>query len=101
MRYDFIRDSTAAGRYAPTEVRQNMEGFMITKEKVEEVLNKIRVGLKSEGGDIDLVEIKDDVVYVRLKGACGTCPMSTLTLKNWVETTLRKEIPQIKSVEAR
>jgi Fe-S cluster biogenesis protein NfuA len=74
---------------------------MITKEKVEEVLNKIRVGLKSEGGDIDLVEIKDDVVYVRLKGACGTCPMSTLTLKNWVETTLRKEIPQIKSVEAR
>jgi len=74
---------------------------MITKEKVEEVLNKIRVGLKSEGGDIDLVEIKDDVVYVRLKGACGTCPMSTLTLKNWVETTLKKEIPQIKSVEAR
>jgi Fe-S cluster biogenesis protein NfuA len=78
-----------------------MEGIMITKEKVEEVLNKIRLGLKSEGGDIDLVEIKDDVVYVRLKGACGTCPMSTLTLKNWVETTLRKEIPQIKSVEAR
>jgi len=74
---------------------------MITKEKVEEVLNKIRLGLKSEGGDIDLVEIKDDVVYVRLKGACGTCPMSTLTLKNWVETTLRKEIPQIRSVEAR
>jgi Fe-S cluster biogenesis protein NfuA len=78
-----------------------MEGIMITMEKVEEVLNKIRLGLKSEGGDIDLVEIKDDVVYVRLKGACGTCPMSTLTLKNWVETTLRKEIPQIKSVEAR
>jgi len=76
-------------------------GTMITREKVEEVLNKIRVGLKSEGGDIDLVEIKDDVVYVRLKGACGTCPMSTLTLKNWVETTLKKEIPQIKSVEAR
>jgi Fe-S cluster biogenesis protein NfuA len=74
---------------------------MITKEKVEEVLNKIRVGLKSEGGDIDLVEIKDDVVYVRLKGACGTCPMSTLTLKNWVEATLKKDIPEIKSVEAR
>jgi len=78
-----------------------MEGLMITKEKVEEVLNKIRLGLKSEGGDIDLVEIKDDVVYVRLKGACGTCPMSTLTLKNWVETTLKKDIPEIKSVEAR
>ncbi len=74
---------------------------MIAKEKVEEVLNKIRVGLKSEGGDIDLLEIKDDVVYVRLKGACGTCPMSTLTLKNWVETTLKKEIPEIQSVQAR
>ena len=74
---------------------------MITKEKVEEVLNKIRVGLKSEGGDIDLIEIKDDVVYVRLKGACGTCPMSTLTLKNWVEATLKKDIPEIRSVEAR
>ncbi|MGO9379354.1 MAG: NifU family protein [Dissulfurispiraceae bacterium] len=74
---------------------------MITREKVEEVLNKIRVGLKSEGGDIDLVEIKDDIVYVKLKGACGTCPMSTLTLKNWVQTTLKKEIPEIKSVEER
>ncbi len=74
---------------------------MIAKEKVEEVLKKIRVGLKSEGGDIDLLEIKDDVVYVRLKGACGTCPMSTLTLKNWVETTLKKEIPEIQSVQAR
>jgi Fe-S cluster biogenesis protein NfuA len=74
---------------------------MITREKVEEALDKIRGGLKSEGGDIDLVEIKDDIVYVRLKGACGTCPMSTLTLKNCVETTLKKEIPEIKSVEAR
>ncbi len=74
---------------------------MVTKEKVEEVLGKIRVGLKSEGGDIDLVDIKDDIVYVKLKGACGTCPMSTLTLKNWVESTLKKEIPQIKSVEPR
>lgn len=74
---------------------------MITREKVEEALDKIRGGLKSEGGDIDIVEIKDDIVYVRLKGACGTCPMSTLTLKNWVETTLKKEIPEIKSVEAR
>ena len=76
-------------------------GAMITKDKVEEVLNKIRIGLKSEGGDIELIEIKDDVVYVRLKGACGSCPMSTLTLKSYVETTLKKDIPEIKSVEAR
>jgi Fe-S cluster biogenesis protein NfuA len=73
---------------------------MITREKVEEVLNKIRIGLKTEGGDIELIEIKDDIVYVRLKGACGTCPMSTLTMKNWVESNMKKEIPEVKAVQA-
>jgi Fe-S cluster biogenesis protein NfuA len=73
---------------------------MITKEKVEAVLDKIRVGLKTEGGDIKLIEVKDDIVYVRLVGACGTCPMSTLTMKNWVETTIKKEIPEVKAVQA-
>ena len=70
------------------------------KEKVEEVLSKERVGLKREGGDIELVEIKDSIVYVRLKGACGTCPMSTITLKNWVEANLKREIPEISAVQA-
>jgi len=70
------------------------------RERVEEVLNKVRVGLKSEGGDIELVDVKDAVVYVKLKGACGTCPMSTLTMKNWVESSIKKEIPEIKSVQA-
>jgi Fe-S cluster biogenesis protein NfuA len=70
------------------------------KEKVEEVLEKIRAGLKTEGGDIELVDIKDGVVYVRLKGACSTCPMSQLTMKNWVESNLRKEIPEVSSVQA-
>jgi len=73
---------------------------MITKERVEEVLGKIRTGLKSEGGDIELIEVKDDIVYVKLKGACGGCPMSSLTLKNWVESTMRKEIPEVKAVQA-
>lgn len=73
---------------------------MVTIEKVEEVLNKVRAGLKSEGGDIELIEIKDDIVYVKLKGACGTCPMSTLTMKNWVEATLKREIPEVKAVQA-
>ncbi|HKN18951.1 MAG TPA: NifU family protein [Dissulfurispiraceae bacterium] len=73
---------------------------MITKEKVEEVLVKIRTGLKSEGGDIELIELKDDIVYVKLKGACGGCPMSSLTLKNWVESTMRNEIPEVKAVQA-
>lgn len=71
---------------------------MVTKEKVEEILDRIRVGLRSEGGDIELVEIKNNIVYVRLTGACGVCPMSTLTMKNWVEATLKKELPEIDSV---
>lgn len=73
---------------------------MITKEQVESILEKIRVGLKTEGGDIELVDVKDDTVYVRLTGACGTCPMSTLTMKNWVETTIKRELPEVKAVQA-
>jgi len=70
------------------------------REKVEEVLSKVRVSLKTEGGDIELLDVRDDVVYVKLKGACGTCPMSMLTMKNLVESSIKKEIPQIKAVQA-
>lgn len=70
------------------------------RENVEEVLENIRMGLRRDGGDIELVDIKDSVVYVRLKGACGTCPMATLTLKNWVEANLKREIPEIIAVQA-
>ena len=70
------------------------------KERVEAVLEKVRVGLKSEGGDIELVDVRDNVVYVRLKGACGTCQMSSLTMKNWVESSIKKEIPEITSVQS-
>jgi Fe-S cluster biogenesis protein NfuA len=76
-----------------------MEAVMV-REDVEKVLEKIKVGLKRDGGDIELVEIKDTVVYVKLKGACGTCPMATLTLKNWVEANLKREIPEITAVRA-
>jgi len=72
----------------------------MVKEQVEEILEKIRVGLKSDGGDIELVEIKDSVVYVKLKGACGSCPMANLTLKNWVEANLKRAIPEISSVQS-
>jgi len=71
----------------------------VLREKVEEVLEKIRYGLKSEGGDIELVDIKGDVLYVRLKGSCSTCPMSYLTMKNWVESNIKKDIPEITSVQ--
>jgi len=72
----------------------------MVRENVEKVLENIRAGLRRDGGDIELVDIKDSIVYVRLKGACGSCPMSTLTLKNWVEANLKREIPEISSVQA-
>ncbi len=70
------------------------------RQKLESVLEKIRTGLKSEGGDIELIDLRDCVVYVRLTGACGTCPMSAVTMKNWVESSIRKEIPEITAVHA-
>ncbi len=70
------------------------------RERVEEVLERVRVGLRKEGGDIELVDVRAGIVYVKLKGACGTCPMSTLTMKNWVESNIKKEIPEITSVQA-
>lgn len=70
------------------------------RRRVEEALVRVREGLRAEGGDIELVDVRDGVVYVKLKGACGTCPMSSLTMKNWVETSIRKEIPEIRNVQA-
>jgi Fe-S cluster biogenesis protein NfuA len=69
------------------------------REKVEEVLKKIRPNLQADGGDIELVDVVDGVVKVRLTGACGTCPMSTMTFKMGVERILKEQIPEIKSVE--
>ncbi len=69
------------------------------KEKVEAVLSKIRPMLQRDGGDVELVTVESDgVVKVKLVGACGACPMSTMTLKNAIEATIKKEIPEIKSV---
>jgi Fe-S cluster biogenesis protein NfuA len=70
------------------------------KEKVEAVLNLIRPNLIRDGGDIELVDIEDGVVKVRLKGACAGCPASTMTLKMVVEETLKREVPEVKSVTA-
>ncbi len=70
------------------------------REKVEEVLEKVRPMLQRDGGDVELVDVQDDgVVKVRLTGACSGCPMSTMTLKNAIEETIKKEVPEITSVE--
>ncbi|MFW5890849.1 MAG: NifU family protein [bacterium] len=69
------------------------------KEKVKKVINKIRPGLQADGGDVEVVEITDNgIVKVKLLGACHGCPMSTLTIKNGIEKTLKREIPEIKEV---
>jgi len=70
-------------------------------KKVEEIINQIRPYLEADGGNIRFVELTtDNVVNVELQGACATCPMSIMTLKNGVEEAVKKAIPEIKSVEA-
>jgi Fe-S cluster biogenesis protein NfuA len=70
------------------------------KEKVEEVLGRIRNALKMDGGDIELVNVENNVVTVRLNGACAGCPFSQMTIRNFVEKELKKAIPEIEKVEA-
>ena len=70
------------------------------KEKIQEEINKIRPMLKADGGDVELVDVEDGVVKVRLQGACAGCAMSQMTIKNGIEKMLKKEIPGVKSVEA-
>jgi Fe-S cluster biogenesis protein NfuA len=70
------------------------------KEKVEEALKTIRPALQADGGDVELVDVIDGIVKVRLKGACGGCPMSQMTLTRGVEATIKKAVPEIKRVEA-
>ena len=70
-------------------------------QKVQNVLDQVRPYLQADGGDINFVNITDDyTVNVELTGACGTCAFSTLTLKNGVEATLKKVLPEIKEVVA-
>jgi Fe-S cluster biogenesis protein NfuA len=68
------------------------------KERVQQVIEKIRPLLQRDGGDIQLVDVVDGVVKDKLQGACGSCPMSAMTLKMGVEKQLKQEIPEIKEV---
>jgi Fe-S cluster biogenesis protein NfuA len=70
------------------------------REKVEAALAKIRPTLQADGGDVELIDVTDGVVKVRLTGACGTCPMSTMTLKAGVERIVKDEVPEVKEVQA-
>lgn len=68
------------------------------REKVEAILEKIRLDLKEEGGDVELIDVKDGVVSVKLIGGCIGCSMPTMTLKYGIERTLKTEVPEVKEV---
>ena len=70
------------------------------REKIEGAIKKIRPFLQRDGGDIELVDVVNGVVKVRLKGACSGCPMSQMTLKQGVEKALKEDVPEVVSVEA-
>ena len=76
------------------------KGGEIMKEKVVAALEKIRPMLQNDGGDVELVEIRDGIVKVRLQGACAGCPMSQMTLKNGIERLLKQQIPEVVAVES-
>ena len=78
----------------PTSNRRQI----IMRDKVEAALNKIRPALVADGGNVELVDINDGTVKVKLTGACAGCPMSTMTLKMGIERVLKQDIPEIKEV---
>ncbi len=83
-----------------TKLENNLGG-VVMRAKVEAVLNRIRPSIQADGGDVELVGISDDnVVTVKLTGACVGCPMSELTLKAGIERIMKHEIPEVVAVEA-
>jgi Fe-S cluster biogenesis protein NfuA len=75
------------------------KGDFIMREKVEVAINKIRPMLQADGGDVELVDVEEGVVTVRLQGACAGCPMSQMTLRNGIERVLKERIPEVTAVE--
>ena len=74
---------------------------MVLKEDVEKALEKTRVGLRRDGGDVELIDVTPEgVVKVKLKGACGGCPMAAMTLKSFIERLVKAEVPGVTAVES-
>jgi len=76
----------------------NKEAIM--REDVERALAKIRPALQADGGDVELLDVNEGVVRLRLKGACSGCPMSTMTLRLGIEKVIKEQVPEIKEVIA-
>jgi len=73
---------------------------MEIKDRVEKALDSIRPYLEADGGNVRVLDINDGLVRLELLGACGNCPMSTMTLKAGVEEAIKKAVPEITAVEA-
>ncbi len=70
------------------------------REEVEKALESVRPALQADGGDVELVDVQDGIVSVKLTGACGGCPMSQMTLKNGIERAIKEVVPDIKEVQS-
>jgi Fe-S cluster biogenesis protein NfuA len=97
-----LQPSSSKRLYAiERKIQRRIFIMAVTRELVENALEKTRDALRGDGGDVELVDVSDDgVVEVRLKGACHGCPMATMTLKSLIERVLKKELPEIKEVIA-
>jgi Fe-S cluster biogenesis protein NfuA len=69
-------------------------------EKIKAFLDEIRPALQADGGDVELVDVKGGTVRVKLTGACGGCPMATMTLKKVIEKRMKEKVPEVKEVVA-
>ncbi len=79
-------------------IPMTMDTMALTKDNVEKVLDEVRPFLLADGGNVEVVELDGPIVKVRLQGACGSCPSSTMTLKMGIERKLREMIPEISDV---
>ena len=70
------------------------------RDRVENVINRIRPAVQMDGGDIELVDVVDGLVKLRLVGSCSGCPSSMMTLKAGIERAIQSEVPEVKAVEA-
>jgi len=70
------------------------------REKIEAALKQIRPALQADGGDVELVDVNDGIVKLRLKGACAGCPMATMTLQHGIARVLKEQVPEVKEVVA-
>jgi len=88
----------AASTTAETSPSQTTDPHALTLENVERTLDELRPYLMADGGNVEVVEIDGPIVKVRLQGACGSCPSSTMTLKMGIERKLREAIPEVAEV---